>query len=198
MPKPSSSPPKLKFLAIAAFAAFLLGSLALAYQPGIDIGRDFLTYLWRMIRVLPCVFILIGLFDVWVKTETIERHLGEDSGPAAHLWAILLSGTALGGMHVALPIAHALYQKRAKLSVVMTFVSCGSICRIPMVAFEASYLGWRFTLIRMLVSLPIAVSASIALGNWFAGKGYRLPDAEQVPPAFAPRTGQRAAKTEVP
>jgi uncharacterized membrane protein YraQ (UPF0718 family) len=157
------------------FAVFTLGSLAAGYGPGQEMGRSFLEFSWQMLRILPCVFILIGLFDVWVRKETVQRHLGHGAGPLAYTWAILLAGTAVGGLHVALPVAHALHSKQARLSVVLTFLTAAAVCRIPMTLFEASFLGWRFTFARLVVSLPLVVLSSIAIGNWLERRNYAMP-----------------------
>lgn len=162
----------------AAFIVFIAVSLAAGFRPGRVMTEYFGGFLVHMVKVLPCVFILVGLFDVWVKTETVERHLGHGSGGLSYLWAILLAGTTVGGMHVALPLAHALHVKKARLGVVLTFLSCGAICRVPMTLFEASFLGWRFTGVRFLVSLPLVVLFSALLGAWFERRGYTLPDGE--------------------
>jgi hypothetical protein len=89
----------------ALFSIFMLGSLYTGFAPGEAIGRNFLSFVGQMFKVLPCVFILIGLFDVWIKIETVEKHLGHSSGTLSYLWAVLLAGTMVGGLHVALPVA---------------------------------------------------------------------------------------------
>ena len=164
------------------FSLFILGSLCTGFAPGKAIGQNFLLFLGQMLRVLPCIFILIGLFDVWVKTESVEKHLGHGSGLLSYGWAVLLAGTTVGGLHVALPVAHALYIKRARLSVVLVFLSAAGACRIPMTLFEASFLGWRFTCIRFAVSLPLILLSSAAIGWWFDRLHYRLPDAGEMTP----------------
>jgi uncharacterized membrane protein YraQ (UPF0718 family) len=160
------------------FAVLVFSSFAAGFTPGKTMGESFLSFLWQMLKVLPCVFVLIGLFDVWVKRETVERHLGQESGTLSYLWAVLLAGTMVGGLHVALPVAHALHVKRAKLGAVLAFLSAAGICRVPMTLFEASFLGWRFTCVRFAVSLPLVVLSSGILGFWFDRRQYRLPDIE--------------------
>ena len=39
-------------------------------------GKNFL----EMLEVIPPIFILLGLLDVWVKRETMIKYLGENSG----------------------------------------------------------------------------------------------------------------------
>ncbi len=167
-------------LSAAVFAVFLAVSLCAGYPPGKKMGTIFLSFFIHMIKILPCVFILIGLFDVWVKTETVEKYLGRNFGFLSCFWAVLLAGTSVGGMHVALPVAHALMVKRARLGVVLAFISCAGICRIPMTLFEASFLGWRFTLVRFAVSLPLVILFSSLLGTWFERAGYSLPEVEET------------------
>ncbi|MDP6525746.1 MAG: hypothetical protein QGI24_00770 [Kiritimatiellia bacterium] len=163
------------FAIAAAFAVFMAVSLSTGFAFGQEVGGTFLSFFVQMCRVFPCVFVLIGLFDVWVKTETVEAHLGHGSGPLSYLWAVLLAGTVVGGLHVAFPIAHALHAKKAKLGVVLTFLSCAGICRVPMTLFEASFLGWRFSCIRFAVSLPLVVLSSALLARWFNHRQYHLP-----------------------
>lgn len=170
--------PKQHLLALAGgtlFTFFMIVSMITGFAPGKAIGGNFLSFFLEMLKVLPCIFVLIGLFDVWVKVATVEKHLGRDSGLLSYLWAVLLAGTTVGGLHVAIPIAHALYVKKAKLGVIIAFLSAAGICRVPMTLFEASFLGWRFTCVRFIVSLPLVVITSALLGFWFDRRRYHLP-----------------------
>jgi uncharacterized membrane protein YraQ (UPF0718 family) len=157
------------------FGAFVLVSLGVDFAPGKAVGRSFLWFFGRMLTVLPCVFVLIGLFDVWVKRETVEKHLGRGASVLSYLWAVLLAGTMVGGLHVAFPVAHALYVKRARLGVVLAFLAAAGICRVPMTLFEAGFLGWQFSCVRLGVSLPLVVVSSALLGALFERRDYRLP-----------------------
>jgi uncharacterized membrane protein YraQ (UPF0718 family) len=160
---------------ITAYAAFVVCSFLADFPPGKEVFGNFWDFLKQMLRMLPCVFILIGLFDAWVKRSTVEAHLGRHSGGLAYVWAILLAGTTVGGFYVALPVGHALYYKGAKLGVVLAYLSGAAICRVPMTLFEASFLGWRFTIIRFAVSLPLVVLSSALLGKYLERADYRMP-----------------------
>ncbi|GAG72907.1 unnamed protein product [marine sediment metagenome] len=127
-----------------------------------------------MLKILPCAFILIGLFEVWVKREIIEKHLGEESGIKGYMWAILLAGTIAGGLLVAFPIAYSMYNKGAKFSVIFTYMGAAAICRVPMTMFEASFMGVKFTVIRLLVSLPLVIITSVLLGNYLSKRNYKM------------------------
>lgn len=150
---------------IFLFTLFIILSYLIDYQPGIDIFGNFMDYLLTMIMIVPAAFLLISLFEVWVKRETIEKHLGEETGLRGFLWAIILAGTIVGGLYVAFPVAAVLYKKGARLSVIFTFLFAATICRVPMTLFEANFLGVKFTLVRFVVSLPLVIGSSIFLAR---------------------------------
>jgi uncharacterized membrane protein YraQ (UPF0718 family) len=161
---------------LSGFAVFLALSFGLGFEPGERIAANFASFSLEMLRVLPCAFVLIGLFEVWVKRETVERHLGEGSGLEGHLWAIALSGTTVGGLYVAFPVAYALFHKGARLAVVLAYVGASAVCRVPMAIFEASFLGLKFTAVRLLVSIPIVILTSELLGRYLARRSYAMTD----------------------
>ncbi|WDV46851.1 permease [Clostridiaceae bacterium M8S5] len=167
---------KKKLALFIIYIAFIIASLVFSYDPGIQIGKNFYIFALDMIKVLPFAFVLIGLFEVWVKRETIEKHLGESSGIEGYIWAILLSTTTVGGIFTTLPLAHALYKKGARLNVVITYLGAASVCRIPMTVFEISFIGLKFSIIRWLVSLPLVILIAIFIEKVFKNKYLGIPD----------------------
>ena len=145
------------------FSIFIVISFGFGIESGKGIFNNFLDFFLTMVQFVPAVFILIGLFDVWVKKETIEKHLGENSSFLSYIWAIILASTTIGGLYVAFPVAAALYKKGATPRIIFTYVGAAAICRIPMTLFEASYVGIKFTAIRWGVSIPLIILSSILL-----------------------------------
>lgn len=170
--KPSSR--LVGLLPALLFALFMAGSLLLRFQFGLTAGRRFLEFGSEMIKIVPFAFILIGLFEVWVPKHVVERHLGEQAGLRAHLWAILLAGTTVGGLYVAFPVAAALQRKGARLAFLFTYIGASGVCRIPMTLFEASFLGIEFTLIRYLVAVPLIVLSSELLGVYLQRRAFQI------------------------
>ena len=165
---------RAELICVATFFVFLAVSSASGFDPGKRIGGEFISFSKQMLKLLPCAFVLIGLFDVWVKRETIERHLGESSGLRGHLGAVLLAGSIVGGIYVAFPLAHALRRKGAALGVVFTFIGASAICRVPMTVFEASFMGIRFTAIRLATSLPLVIISSAIMGAILRRRRYDI------------------------
>lgn len=166
---------------LVLYVLFLTVAFVFNFAPGKEIGFNFRDFTLRMLQILPFAFILIGLFEVWVKRETVERHLGIESGWQGYAWAILLSGTTVGGLYVAFPVAYTLHNKGARLSVIFTYLSSAAITRIPMSIFEASFLGAKFTAIRILVSLPLVILSSIVLGNYLTRRKFQMSRPEMEP-----------------
>ncbi len=163
-----------KIIVISAYFLSILLSFAKGFGPGKQIGFNFINFSAYMLKILPCAFILIGLFEVWVKRETVEKHFGEESGLKGYLWAVLLAGTTVGGLYVAFPVAYSLHSKGARLSVIFTYLGAAAICRVPMTIFEASFLGIKFTAIRLFVSLPLVILSSILLEDYLKKTGYKI------------------------
>jgi len=161
---------------VGSFALFLVVSVAACFEPGQRIGAAFAGTALDILKLLPCAFVLIGLFETWVKRETVQRHFGEHSGVKGCVWAVLLAGTTVGGLYVAFPTAAALYRKGASLSVIFTYIGAAGVCRIPMTMFEASFMGAAFTIVRLGVAVPLIVLTSIAVGHVLANRGYRISE----------------------
>ena len=168
-----------KYILAILFIIFVIGSFIFNYKPGQDVFNKFSNFLLTMLKFLPAVFILIGLFETWVDREVIEEHLGEESNFLAYGWAILLAGTTVGGLYIAFPIAYAIYQKGASLRIVFTYVGAAAVARIPMTLFEASFVGLKFTLIRLLTTIPLIIISSILLEKYLAGQNFAVQSPEE-------------------
>jgi uncharacterized membrane protein YraQ (UPF0718 family) len=159
---------------VVSFLIFIGISILVGFEQGKTMARNFFEFSLNLVVILPCAFILIGLFEAWVKRETVEKHLGRDSGFISYLWAVIMGGCTFGPLIVALPIAYSLYKKGAGLKVIFTYLGAAAVCRIPMTLFEASYLGIKFTVIRYIVSIPLIIVTSIILGSYLEKKNFKI------------------------
>ena len=161
---------------VVAFGVFVGVSFLADYGTGRQIGRTFAETLLRMLKLLPCAFVLIGLFDVWVRRETVERHFGKSSGLRGYLLAMLLGGMTVGGLYLGFPVAYSLFRKGAKLSVIFAYVGFAGACRIPMTMFEISFMGGWFTAVRLGVSIPLIVLSSMVMGRILERRKYQITE----------------------
>ena len=123
----------------------------------------------EMISVIPPIFILLGLLDVWVDRATMMKYTGEGSGLKGVLIAFLLGSAAAGPLYAAFPIAGVMLKKGSSLFNVFIFIGASSTTKIPMLTFEAASLGPAFMLTRLALSiigiLIIAVTAKKSLNQ---------------------------------
>lgn len=166
------------YILFMTFLIFSFVSWLINFEFGMKMWDNFLVFAIDMVLIIPPAFVLIGLFDVWAKRETIEKHFGKTNNPLRFLWSILLASTTVGGTFVAFPVANALYHKNAKLSSIFTYVTSASLFMIPMTIMEATMLGIQFTLIRLLASIPFIIIGSILLEKYFEKTNYTLPKLE--------------------
>ena len=112
----------------------------------------------EMLSVLPPIFVLLGLLDVWVDRATMVKYTGKGSGFKGVLIAFLLGSAAAGPLYAAFPFAGVMLKKGSSLTNVLIFIGAWSTTKIPLLAFEAASMGLKFTLIRLglsLVGIPL-------------------------------------------
>ena len=164
----------MKCAVLVGFLAFIAISAVIDYLPGKKIGSNFMYFWFDLIKILPFAFVLIGLFEMWIDRKTVERHLGEESGARGYLWVMVLSSITVGGVFVAFPVAYSLHKKGADLGVIFTYIGASAVCRIPMNLFELSFMGAKFTAIRLAVSLPLVILSSALLGKYLKKQNYEI------------------------
>ena len=107
----------------------------------------------EMLSVIPPIFVLLGLLDVWVDRATMIRYTGKGSGVKGVLIAFLLGSAAAGPLYAAFPVAGVMLKKGSSLLNVFIFIGAWSTTKIPLLTFEAANLGFPFMLIRLGLSI---------------------------------------------
>lgn len=123
----------------------------------------------EMILVIPPVFILLGLLDIWVPRETMIKYMGEGSGLKGVILAFFIGSAAAGPLYGAFPIAAVFMKKGVKFSNIMIFIGAWSTTKIPMFLFEMASMGAKFAFTRLLIDIPgillIAVILSVIISR---------------------------------
>lgn len=130
-------------------------------------GRKSIAFTWdtfeNFLLTLTPVFVCIGLLDVWVEKEAMIKIIGEQSGIRGILISFLFGMITAVPLYALLPVAGMLLKKGGKISNVLIFIcSCTSI-RIPLLLFEVSSMGWKFTVIRFFANVFIVVIIAILI-----------------------------------
>jgi len=108
----------------------------------------------QMLFVIPPIFVLLGLLDVWVPREIMIKYMGEGSGLKGILLAFILGSAAAGPLYGAFPVAAVFMKKGVKFSNILIFIGAWSTTKIPMFLFEVASLGAKFAFTRLAVDIP--------------------------------------------
>ena len=115
----------------------------------------------EMMLILPAVMVMLGLFAVWVPKDIVVRYLGKTSGVKGIFLAIILGALPTGPLYIAFPIASALLKKGAKISNIVFFLSAWACIKVPQEMVELQFLGVRFTLSRLSLTVIFVVIMGI-------------------------------------
>lgn len=138
------------FLLLALIQVILLFALP---DIGVSSLKNIENNIKEMIGVIPPVFILLGLLDVWVDRETMIKYTGSGSGVKGMLISFILGSAAAGPLYAAFPIAALMLKKGSSLFNVFLFIGAWSTTKIPMLTFEAGSLGTSFMAVRLCMSV---------------------------------------------
>lgn len=143
----------------------LLNILLLLIEP--KLGRKAaslsLDNLLEMLSVIPPIFFLLGLMDVWVPKETIMKYMGKDAGIKGGVFAFVLGSFSSGPLYASFPVAMIFLKKGVSLTNIFIFLGAWSTTKVPMMLFEITQLGVKFALIRFGFNLIAIIVLAILM-----------------------------------
>ncbi len=160
----------IAFMIVFTFAIFVALSYANDWSLGIVSLNNLGNSALEMLGLLPVMFILIGLFEVWVPRELVTKHTGDKAGIMSIFWLILLAMLQVGPLYGAFPVAYALWRKGTSVRNVFIYLGAFSTLKLPMLSFEIGFLGLKFTLLRTALSLPVIILIAYIMDRMFANK----------------------------
>jgi uncharacterized membrane protein YraQ (UPF0718 family) len=140
-----------------AFLIVLIAMIAVTFinsQLGIKAFSITGNSIKEMLFVIPPIFVLLGLLDVWVPRDTMIKYMGEGSGLKGVLLSILIGSAAAGPLYGAFPIAAVFMAKGVKFMNILIFIGAWSTTKIPMFLFEMTALGSKFAITRLMIDIP--------------------------------------------
>ncbi|AFA47424.1 permease [Acetobacterium woodii] len=138
------------------FIFMLIATLIiLLFKPalGLNVYHVAINSVLQMLGVLPPIFILIGLLDVWVDKETMVKYMGKDSGIVGILLGFFLGSAAAGPLYAVFPVAGVFINKGSRLANVFIIVGAWASMKIPLLLFEVASMGLKFTIIRFIMDV---------------------------------------------
>ena len=110
-------------------------------------------YFKEMALIMPPVFILMGLMEVWIPKDKIQKWLGSGSGIKGAGIALALGTLPTGPLYVAFPMTATLIRKGASITNMVIFLGSWAALKIPQLMVEIKFLGISFTLARFVLTL---------------------------------------------
>ncbi|MFH0842974.1 MAG: permease [Bacteroidota bacterium] len=163
-----------KYILSLVFLVLIGLSYLFDFAAGEKIGLNFWMFFKEMILFLPLMFILIGLFDVWVPRENIEKHIGKESGWKGTGLVILLATLQAGPLYGAFPFAYILWKKGCSIRNIFIYLGAFATIKIPMITFEIGFLGLKFSLLRTLITLPVFILIGYLMEWYLKDKDFEV------------------------
>lgn len=108
--------------------------------------------LLNFVFILTPVFICVGLLDVWVDRDKMIKIAGKESGFHGVFISFLLGILTAVPLYALLPVAGILLKKRSTIFNVLIFICSSASIRIPLLLFETSSMGFKFTSLRFVLN----------------------------------------------
>lgn len=148
--------------AILALIIFIISVLSFP-EIGVKANASMVSQIKTMLLILPPIFIILGLLDIWVPREIMIKLMGPSSGIKGPLLAFGLGTAAAGPLYAAFPVASMLMKKGVSFFNLMVFVGAWSCTKIPMLLFEMKSLGYTFALSRLAIDIVGIIFMAFAI-----------------------------------
>jgi len=117
----------------------------------------------EVLILIPPIFVILGLLDVWVPKEFMVKYMGDGSGIRGIILSFILGSAAAGPLYAAFPIAAVFMKKGVSFTNILIFIGAWSTTKIPTLLFEISSLGPKFALTRLLINIPGIIIIALIL-----------------------------------
>ena len=140
-------------------------------------------YFKEMALILPPVFLLMGLMEVWVPKNKIQKWLGSGSGLRGGLISLVLGTLPTGPLYIAFPMTATLLRKGASITNMVIFLGSWAALKIPQLMVEIKFLGIPFTGLRFGFTLAALVIMGLIMETILGRKsdmGWLPPENEAM------------------
>lgn len=122
-------------------------------------------YIKEMLMIMPVIFILTALLDMWVPKEKIMRYLGKEAKAKGVFLSFVVGSISAGPIYAAFPMCVMLHKKGASIRNIVIILSSWAVIKVPMLLNEAKFLGPKFMAIRWVLTV-----IAIIIFSWIAAK----------------------------
>jgi uncharacterized membrane protein YraQ (UPF0718 family) len=165
------------------FALLVVSTYAvmLAIKPvmGMASLKNSLYFVREMILIMPVIFILTALLDMWVPKEKILKYLGKDAQIKGIILSFVLGSISAGPIYAAFPLCVMLHRKGASVRNLVIILSAWAVIKVPMLLNEMKFLGFQFMAFRWILTIIAIIAFSWITALLVKDKDF--PQAEREP-----------------
>lgn len=132
---------------------------------GTDSVKNSGYYIKEMLIIMPVIFVLTALLDMWVPKEKIMQFLGKDAKSKGVFLAFVVGSVSAGPIYAAFPMCVMLHKKGASIRNIVIILSSWAVIKVPMLLNEMKFLGLKFMAIRWVLTV-----IAILIFSWIAAK----------------------------
>jgi uncharacterized membrane protein YraQ (UPF0718 family) len=122
-----------------------------------------IDYAKEMFFIMPAVFVLMGLMEVWLPKDKIQKWLGTSSGMKGIFISFLMGTLPTGPLYVAFPLTASLLKKGASINNMVIFLGSWAALKIPQLMVEIKFLGGSFVLLRFVLTFAVIVIIGVLM-----------------------------------
>ncbi len=135
-------------------------------------------YIKEMLIIMPVIFVLTALLDLWVPKDKIMQLLGKEAKGKGLVLSFIIGSISAGPIYAAFPMSIMLHKKGASIRNIVVILSSWAVIKIPMLLNEAKFLGPKFMIMRWILTV-----LAIIIFSWLADKIIKdedIPNKEKV------------------
>lgn len=158
------------FIALAYIAIFIIKP-----NMGIASVKNSFYYIKEMIMIMPVIFVLTALLDLWVPKEKIMKYLGKEAKAKGVVLSFILGSISAGPIYAAFPLCVMLHKKGASVRNLVIILSAWAVIKVPMLLNEMKFLGFEFMAVRWVLTV-----IAIIVFSWITAKIVKDNDLPQL------------------
>ncbi|MFW6119370.1 MAG: permease [Petrotogales bacterium] len=137
------------------------------FDKSFDVVKSYST---EILLIMPPVFVLMGLIEVWIPKEKIKKFLGKKSGLKGVILSFFMGTLPTGPLYAAFPLASSLLNKGARMTNIVIFLGSWAALKIPQLLVEIKFLGVSFTFLRFILTFTSIVIIGLFMEHIFKSK----------------------------
>ena len=165
-PKGSSQSKKGSWIFMIFSIILFLVVLLLNKQKGIMAATYFYRFALEILPFLAVVFVLMVLINIFLKTKTLVKYIGKDSGIKGWILTIIAGIISIGAIYMWFPILEDMIKKGVKPGLIAAFLYNRGI-KLHWLPLMGLYFGVKYMVILTVVMILISILQGLIIDFFF-------------------------------